>query len=110
MKKILTLGAAALALAVSGAAVAGKKTPAGPLSDPGGSITPPAAVADALYTALGGGTPAFFQAVANAPGAVIDPVTGNASITVDVGGESFDITVDQDGNVVGARRRARAAS
>lgn len=110
MKKILTLSAAALALAVSGAAVAGKKTPAGPLSDPSGSITPPDSVANALYTALGGGTPAFFQAVANAPGAVIDPITGNASISVDVGGETYDITVDPEGNVVGARRRARAAS
>lgn len=110
MKKMLTLSAAALALAVSGAAVAGKKTPAGPLSDPGGSITPPSAVADALYMALGGGTPAFFQTVANAPGAVIDPVTGNATVGVTVGGETYDITVDQDGNVVGARRRARAAS
>ena len=110
MKKILTLSAAALALVVSGAAVAGKKTPAGPLSDPGGSITPPSAVADALYMALGGGTPAFFQAVASAPGAVIDPITGNASVSVSVGGETYDITVDPDGNVVGARRRARAAS
>lgn len=106
MKKILVMAAAALALTVSGNALAGKKTPAGPLTDPGGSITPPDAVANALYTSLGGGTPAFFQAVANAPGAVVDPITGNASVTVTVGGESFDITVSPEGKVVGSRRRS----
>ena len=109
MKKLIAITSAALALAVSGPALAGKKTAPGPLAAPTGSITPPAAVADALYMALGGGTPAFFQAVANAPGAVIDPITGNATVSVSVGNEIYEITVDPEGNVVRARRRATAS-
>lgn len=105
MKKMIAITGAALALAVSSQAMAGKKTAPGPLASPTASITPPAAVADALYMALGGGTPAFFQAVASAPGAVIDPITGNASVSVSVGGETYEITVDPEGNVVSARRR-----
>ena len=105
MNKILTLSAAALALAVSGAAVAGKKTPAGPLTDPGGSITPAESIANALYASMGGGSPAFFQAVANAPGAVVDQVSGNAALPVEIGSDIYDVVVSPDGEIVSVKRR-----
>ena len=99
------LFSAAILSAVCGFAQAGNAPTPGAISEPTSSIIPPDSLAAAIYTSLGGGSPALYQTISSQPGAVIDPITGNATLDISVGGAIFEVEVDQGGNVVGVRRK-----
>lgn len=99
------LVSAAILGAACTTAFAGSGTAPGAIVEPSSSIIPPDSLAAAIYTSLGGGSPALYQTISSQPGAVIDPVTGNATLDISVGGAIFEVEVDQGGNVVGVRRK-----
>lgn len=98
------ISAAILGIA-STATYAGSGTAPGAVVEPSSSIIPPDSLAAAIYTSLGGGSPALYQTISSQPGAVIDPITGNATLDISVGGAIFEVEVDQGGNVVRVNRK-----